>query len=301
MPLVERYDYREGERRFHEACEWLRSKGIAVDRTRAGKYERLLRDLADYYSRGAIDDLIELHGTQTLFNAIAQASEFIDIHSGLGNVVSPHIQEKLHDFTSGAVMLQDETPKLNQARNIGFELLIAAASASCGLQIDLAPPADLIWIVEATRFFVECKRPFTERKLANRIREGLRQLKRRYDAAPQPAEARGVLAVSVSRVFNDGTRILEVANEASVDSEMTRIFDSLINRYQSYWLTTDARTVAVLLELRTACKIVDLNLLTILRQHVFVILPEPGTPDHKVIRSVADRFGALGRRTTEPN
>lgn len=61
----------------------LRSKGIAVDRTRAGEYERILLDIADYYERGAIDDLITLRGTGVLFNAMAQASEFVDIHSVL--------------------------------------------------------------------------------------------------------------------------------------------------------------------------------------------------------------------------
>jgi hypothetical protein len=295
MPLVERYKYRDAHNRFHAACEWMRSKGIAVDRTRAGEYERILIEIAAYYERGAIDDLITLRGSRVLFNAMAQASEFVDIHSGVSRLPSPHVEEKLRDFVGGAVMLEDETLKLNHPRNVGFELLIAAASATCGLTIDLAPPADLSWIVNSTRLFVECKRPFAKRKIANRIREGLRQLTRRYEASPDPAQSRGVLAVSVSRVFNDGSRILQVPNEAAVDAEMERIFDQFIKRYRHYWLTTDSRTLAVLLELRTACRITELNLFTILRQHVFVLLCKPKTDDYSVIQSAAGRFGALGK------
>ena len=48
---------------------------------------------------------------------MAQASEFVDIHSGLSRLPIPHVQEKLRDFVGGAVMLEDETAKLNHPRN----------------------------------------------------------------------------------------------------------------------------------------------------------------------------------------
>ena len=46
------------ERKFHAACAWMRGKGIALDATRAGYYERTLAEIADYHERGTVDDLI---------------------------------------------------------------------------------------------------------------------------------------------------------------------------------------------------------------------------------------------------
>jgi hypothetical protein len=70
MPLVDRFNYREHESRFQAACEWMRGKGIAVDVTRAGYYQRILAEIADYHERGAMEDLIALRGMPSLINAL---------------------------------------------------------------------------------------------------------------------------------------------------------------------------------------------------------------------------------------
>jgi hypothetical protein len=174
MPLVDRFNYREHERRFRAACEWIRSKGIAVDATRVGCYERLLAEIADYHESGAIEDLIALRGPQSLISALTESMEFVDIHRGLSRASDLHIVPKLKQFVGGAVMLQDETIAANHPRNIGFELLIAASAASAGLSVNLEPPADLSLSGTSQRYFVECKRPFAEGKVAKRISEGLK-------------------------------------------------------------------------------------------------------------------------------
>jgi hypothetical protein len=297
MPLVDRFNYREHERRFRAACEWMRGKGIAVDVTRVGYYEKVLEELADYHDRGAIDDLIALRGAPSLISVLTESTEFVDIHSGLSRAADLHMVPKLKQFVGGAAMLQDETVAANQPRNVGFELLIAAFAASVGVNVNLEPPADLSFVGTTQRYFVECKRPFAEKKLANRIRKGLKQLGRRYSAAECPDEARGILAISVSRVVNRGSLMLNV-NTANVDAEMDRIFEILIRRYSRYWLTiADRRTVAVLLELRTACQLTDLSLLVALRHHVFVVLCDRDSVDRKQLEEIVTKFAA----PTQPN
>jgi hypothetical protein len=294
MPLVDRFNYREHESRFQAACKWMRDKGIAIDGTRVGYYQGILAEVADYYERGAINELITLRGIPWLLNALTESKDFVDIHSGLSRAADQDMFPKLKQFCRGAEMLRDETTAANQnqPRNMGFELLIAAAAASCGVNVSLQPPADLSLVGPNQSYFVECKRPFTEKRLARRIREGLEQLQRRYSSSASPEEARGILAVSVSRIVNHGSLMLKVSNEANVAAEMDRIFSLLIPQYEHCWSTADQRTVAILLELRTACQLTDLPLLITLCHHVFVTLCDHNPVDRKQLYELLRKFAA---------
>jgi hypothetical protein len=276
----------------------MRCKGIAVDGTRAGYYQRILAEIADYHERGAINELIALRGIPPLINALTESTEFIDIHTGLSRAADLHMVPKLKQFCRGADMLRDETTAANQnqPRNVGFELLIAAAAASCGVDVSLEPPADLSLVGTNQRYFVECKRPFAERRLAKIIREGLKQLGRRYSSSASPEQARGILALSVSRIVNRGSLMLKVANEVDVDAEMDRIFNILIRRYEPCWLTADRRTVAVLFELRTACELTDFSLLITVRHHVFVPRCDRNSVDRKQLDEIMMKFAERAQR-----
>jgi hypothetical protein len=268
----------------------MRGKGIAIDATRVGHYERTLAEIADYHERSAIDDLIARRGAPSLINALSESTEFVDIHTGLSRASDLHMVRKLRQFVRGAKMLRDETTAANQARNLGFELLLAASAASCGVKVNLEPPADLSLIGTKQRYFVECKRPFAEKALSDRIGQGLKQLRNRYSSAACPVEARGILAISVSRLVNHGSLMLNVST-AEVGPEMDRIFRLLVRRYSHNWLTgADPRTVAVLLELRTACQLTDLPLLVTLQHHVFVTLCERNSVDRQQLDEIMTKF-----------
>jgi hypothetical protein len=86
--------------------------------------------------------------------------------------------------------------------------------------------------------------------------------------------------------------MLMVPNEASVDAEMDRIFNLLVHRYKPCWLTADRRTVAVLLELRTACQLTDLPLLITVRHHAFVPRCDPNLVDGKQLGEIMMKFEA---------
>jgi hypothetical protein len=124
----------------------------------------------------------------------------------------------------------------------------------------------------------------------------LTQLVRRYETAAHPADTRGFLAVSISRLVNDGSRILRVATEKDVDVEVNRIVDGYIRRYQTYWQGADRRTTAVLLELRTACHIESLSLLTVARFFAFAMIAGRGSAEREEFEPIAEAFRAAGRR-----
>jgi hypothetical protein len=176
---MNRFSYRTHQQQFCAACDWLVALGVNLSLTRIVEYTRLLGQIADYHEAERIGDLLDDQGGAPLFNAMFEASEFIHIHEGLGGHSDPELPRRLRKFVAGAAMLTDETPSRNQnrPRNIGFELSFAAAAAKSELPISLEPPADL-WIRQepASRVAVECKRPFTVRKIEANVSDGLHQL-----------------------------------------------------------------------------------------------------------------------------
>jgi hypothetical protein len=176
MYKIRQFSYREQEQRFRAACDWLKTLGVRVTATRVDEYSKRLADISDYYEEGKIDELVEKYSFPLLLNAMLESAEIVDIHAGLKSVNNPQLVAKLKDFVGGTAILSDETVTGNHPRNIGFELSMAAAAARCNLPVVLNPPSDISIPIRRQVFAVECKRPFTKKKIANRIREGLRQL-----------------------------------------------------------------------------------------------------------------------------
>lgn len=255
---------------------------------------RRLREIADYYEAGTIDALVEERGLLSIVNAIGRATEFEDIWVGLRNSNDPQLRERLKTFVGGVILLSDETTDGNRPRNIGFELSIAATASSAGLPIDLRPPADLTIPISPHPFFVECTRPLKEGKVQHRIRRGLNQLVRRYAASDQPERARGILAICISKTENDGSSWLQASNESELATQIKGILDRYVARYRHYWEErADPRTLSVMLELRALCRLEDPSLLVVVRQFVFVMLCDPGSPDRQAFDAIARPFQAL--------
>ena len=90
-----------------------------------------------------------------------------------------------------------------------------------GITPDLSGPADVACDVRSRRLLFECKRPFSDAKLTRRINEAAEQLERKLDSQPQGA--RGLIAISLSRIINPGDARLVGTNEASLRETLARI------------------------------------------------------------------------------
>lgn len=227
-----------------------------------------------------------------LQNAVLEAAEFIDIHAALDRSQDNLVAERLKAFVRGTQLLSAETAKGNRARNIGFELSVAAAAVSAGLPVDLRPPADISIPIPAYPCFVECKRPFSRSKVGNRIREGLRPLVTRYDACPDPRSARGFLALSISRIEHGGSAYIRAVDESDLDARLNGVIDTFIFRYRHHWEErVDPRTVAVLVELRAPCVTANPSLFLIARHYGWAMIYPPGTSERQLLGSaIAESF-----------
>src|SRR5262249_25563241 len=149
-------------------------------------------------------------------------------------------------------------------------------------------PADLSITVEPHSVAVECKRPFTPAKVENNVRKGLHQLRKRYEAAENPATARGILAISVTRTENDGSKALDGETEAIVRAKIDGIFDRFIAKHQRHWQArVDGRTLAVLLELSAPCFVRHPSIFAVARHYTWVVLCPHGSDDRAHLDRVA--------------
>ena len=165
-----------------------------------------MQQIEQYYARGTIGELVAKRGTARLLNSLTEITQFIDIHQGLRTQqATPELRRRLAKFAAGTSMLSSEIASTTVARNFGFELEIAAHAATAGLQVRLDETGDIFLLVGSRAVAIECKRLFSRKKVEARITKGRRQLQRIYD---NDQDATGILAIGVSKLINDGSKIL---------------------------------------------------------------------------------------------
>ena len=142
-----------------------------------------------------------------------------------------------------------------------------------------------------TPIYFQCKRPFRATTIAVNIDNARQQLTRDLDAAADP-RARGVIAISVSRVFNPGDQLYAGPNEATATKHLGDEVQSLGEQCRDAWAKIeDLRIIGILFHVITPSHIQDINLLTVAQQTVVFPLPNRVEPDVELLRRFADIIG----------
>jgi hypothetical protein len=292
-----RHSYANREECLAAACAWLSQLGVKIAGTRVSRYARDLRRVREFHEAGKIEMLLEQHGRATLLNSLIEADELIDVYEGLGAFRGAELVARLEKFVSGCTMTSDEESPTNIARNTGFELLTAAALQRVGVPVEFRAPMD-VWVpLEPHPIAIECKRPLSASKIVRRIKQGLDQLKDHYAQSMRPEAVRGILALNISKVVNDGSRALDVANAEEIDRHTGNICDSFIAQHDRYWRgLDDSRTLSILIYLRVPCFVKTPRLLTIALQTAFVSLHAEGSANRQILETVHGPFKAFAQR-----
>lgn len=104
--------------------------------------------------------------------------------------------------------------------------------------------------IDGLNFFVECKRLKSPQKVQRRIKDGLAQLHKRYVKSEQPANARGLLILSIGKTINSNLGFLEADNPESLSKQAFLHNLAFIKKYESYWkIKVDQRTLGVVVVL----------------------------------------------------
>lgn len=267
-----------------------------VSPTRIGAYRRVLVEIEEKHRLGMIDQLLAKQTFGVLANALFESSEVIHIYDGLSGL-NQDVSGSLRKFTAGCTLLVDECRTGNNvARNVGFELDMAASFRRCGFPISLTPAADLWTQLGQTPVAVECKRPFSYDGLGGNLDRAFSQLRERYRDHAMPSQVRGIAALSASKMENDGSLMLRANNVADLNSSIRQLSNDFAAKTKPFWEhARDQRTIGLVVSLRAPSRVEDINLFTVVLHFTWIGLAQTHR-DQDLFLRIANAFMKL-----EPN
>lgn len=181
------------------------------------------------------------------------------------------------------VYLEDD--KSNEGRNVMFELWVAGRVAFAGLEPRLGGEPDISFEFENRRMLVQCKRVLSEPAVAKRIGEAAKQLDRDLALSADPKDC-GVIAISISRLFNPGDKMLTVATETDLQSALSSEIDKVIERHaQVFRGVKNPKTAGIFLQMATPAFVEERGLYTAAQSATVYHIP--GKSDAGLLRSLA--------------
>lgn len=135
-------------------------------------------------------------------DGLFEALEIHEIVEAFVGDSSPALKAKLVRALCGPISPFEEQPKNSEARNMMFELSLAADWKNAGSVVELGEP-DIKPCAPAASFQTECKRPFSENSVPKNIEEAASQLGYELNKTGSENDY-GIVAISLSRVFTKG-------------------------------------------------------------------------------------------------
>jgi hypothetical protein len=173
--------------------QWLDELGM----NRHDRVHQAIRKVREHYFWKTPPDVNEPWYARTLLDAERDVIEFLNILDAFQSEPPELIAPKIERASSGRLSPVDERAEKADARNVQFELSLAAEWRLNGLDVKIGEP-DFTLFVGTTKFIVECKRPYSEGSVRSNIKSANRQLAPQLD---KDANAFGAIAISVSRIL----------------------------------------------------------------------------------------------------
>ncbi len=283
--------------KISDAAAWLTEQGLRVEPTRIGEYKRIFGEILSLYQAGKFNEDKNREYFPKYINIVFEVQELVYIYDGLSPLMTADLSSRFQMFLKGPTSYTDENIKTssNVARNIAFELLVAAKLASAGLIVDFGTNADLKVILGDFVIYVECKRPQYYHQLNSNINGALSQLEKRYKSHNSTSQPRGIMAISLTKVLNPTQDILVVKNTETLHSSTERILDDFQTEYKSKWfLPRDKRTIGALIYFSSPTSIENENIIAHAYQIDFTNCCDPKSEDMKIIRRIAKQVEDSG-------
>lgn len=294
MSTLSKISFRALADEIEEVCAWLSGHGLRISPSRIGTYKKHINEMADYYDNDKVDQLLELRSFHELVNSSFEANELRHIYKGLNNVKGESLTEKLLEINKGPFIYTEEnTSSTNRARNIAFELNIAARLIQAGYEVDLSDEADLIVKDSEYEVYIECKRPQKEHQINSNIKGALKQLHKRYGISKSSNKVRGLIAISIVKVFNPELYLLVANTPKELIEKVQKINITFIEQFKSKWRTPDdKKTIGAIIHVGCPFEIKKLNLLTNCNQYDLYCNDYIDTIDEKFLHVLVDKMSA---------
>lgn len=139
---------------------------------------------------------------ETLWSLV-EATELGDIYCSLPMMSARTLREKFGAILEGPFNPQQETAASNLARNTVFELHLAGWLSHKGIPTRICHNPDISCEMADRLLFIQCKRPFSRRKIEANIKRASKQLSIDLNSASDTRN-RGIVAISMTRAINPG-------------------------------------------------------------------------------------------------
>ena len=197
---MERLSFNSAINQLDGLDDWLTSLGIGIKKDRWHGAVAMLRRAKE--QRRQLDLGAPFQPIPNYVAALFEFLEVLNVFRAFSGDSSPILKEKLSRALCGPISPLEERPRNSEARNAMFELVLAANWKNAGVIVQLGEP-DIRIVLGATNFLVECKRPFSAKGVRRNIEDAGGQLRKAINEPPR-ASSYGLVAISLSRVFNPG-------------------------------------------------------------------------------------------------
>lgn len=280
-----------------ETVDWLGQFKPNHLTTRIDKYKKDLLVLADAHDAGKVTELLESRNEEILMNSFLEASSLNFIYRGLRSFDKSDaaLRQKIKVLFDGPEHSNDENPATsnnNSARNMSFELVIAARFAAAGYPIDFGTNADL-FINDTPVLFVESKRLYSSKKIMERIDEAFEQLQRRYAAVDPKIQKRGLVAISISKLINPRQKLLSTRNVDHLLADLNKQVETFAREHKRYWMERDENTVGVIVHFDVPAELTDENEYFTCRETALTSTKPKDSPEDRYFTEVGRRLRGL--------
>lgn len=288
---MDRVTYQEILKDLEEIAQWL--CGVThrqFDRIRV--HQRNVAALAQATNEGTLDQFIAGLGAdkrREVMCSLTESMEFVDSIKALRKQDCRIPVPVLEAALDGPADLHFKDENSNRGRNTMFEIAIAGRVARAGLTPELGGEPDVRFDLEGRQILIECKRVFSEKGIARCLAVAGRQLKRDLARSCDPRDC-GIIAVSISRVFNQGDKMFVARNEDMLRERLREEVDSVIQRQEgTYRNVRDPKIAGFLFHLSTPAFLEDVGLF--MAAHSVTIHHIPGRSDSALLRKLAECIG----------
>ncbi len=238
--------------RIHQAIEIVRKAEEGLQKFRATKEPAKIGNIRDFYF------------------GLVEAFEFYDIFRAFKDERPAALAPKLIRALSGPLRPAEETKRNADARNVMFELALAAHLRLHGGDVSIGEP-DVTVHLNGAPFIVECKRPFREESIRSNVRAAAHQLKTKLDSSVW-SNSMGLVAVSVGRILNPGTYLYKVPTVGAA-RVMAGALEHMMHENERHWAKLDLhpRLSAVLFHAITPAFVEDKDIVA--RMGAVTIMP----------------------------
>jgi hypothetical protein len=223
-------------------CDRLKAAGFRIQGTRLDIYRKTFATIDKFITENREQELVKRLPSPTFINDLHESQEIIEACDEFPDLTQPGLRDRIEKVLKGTRELEKETPEKGEPRNYLFELVMAGSLKRAGFGIHLDRIEDIFFEFRNSPFFIECKRIHSQARLQERIDDAAYQIGKRCDEA-RTSKARGIIAIDVSKLLNDGTGLFQCSTLAVFSSACRQLLTTFQAMHNSNLGSTKEKRV----------------------------------------------------------